>query len=106
MNILNLYGRSNQIVWVGDALVESGRLSGVDGGYKISCDCSWYGNSDTMGIGVVVSKQGKVIERISADWFIRSSCVSEGEGLALLSGMKCAQENGYKAQLMSIRLSV
>ncbi|KAL9675981.1 hypothetical protein QQ045_004192 [Rhodiola kirilowii] len=84
MNILNLYGRSNQIVWVGDALVESGNLSGADGGYKISCDCSWDNNSDTMGIGVVVSKQGKengyslVIFQVDSADVYKALCLGSG----------------------------
>ncbi|KAL9689264.1 hypothetical protein QQ045_033699 [Rhodiola kirilowii] len=53
-----------------------------------------------MGIGVVIRDEEKVLSRVWAQSLPRSSCVSEGEGLALLQGMKCAQQEMFQSVIV------
>ncbi|KAL9689246.1 hypothetical protein QQ045_033681 [Rhodiola kirilowii] len=74
---------------------ERAGLSGDSRSNRVYCDCSWGPFNEFMGLVIAVIGQDGEVLRVQADIVKRSSCVSEGEGLALLGGMRLASLMGF-----------
>ncbi|KAL9665564.1 hypothetical protein QQ045_020985 [Rhodiola kirilowii] len=101
-NVVTLLNKSFQIMNVENSILRNSCASHSEDMVSVNCDCSWLYAVDHMGIGVCVRDKENVLLSVQAEVCNQSSCVSEGEGLAVLTGMKLAQRVGYTSVVFQI----